>query len=194
MDFLLSHIVEICLLLCAILSLVFIFVKKKTVAKIITMIACCVNIANLFLQLISCSSATMPIYIVSLLAGLIAFSLLLIILAVKKKDKDLSKGMNILLYVSIIPMGLFLYVNNGVSGNWLHSILSLSYFGIWLIAFLLTASLKKDAIKALFKKHNAKTTNQDTKIDELKKLKTLLDAGIITQEEFDVKKKQILGL
>ena len=30
--------------------------------------------------------------------------------------------------------------------------------------------------------------------DELKKFKELLDAGVITQEEFDAKKKQLLGL
>lgn len=30
--------------------------------------------------------------------------------------------------------------------------------------------------------------------DELKKFKELLDMGVITQEEFDAKKKQILGL
>ena len=30
--------------------------------------------------------------------------------------------------------------------------------------------------------------------DELKKYKELLDSGVITQEEFDAKKKQILGL
>lgn len=30
--------------------------------------------------------------------------------------------------------------------------------------------------------------------DELKKYKDLLDAGVISQEEFDIKKKQILGL
>ena len=30
--------------------------------------------------------------------------------------------------------------------------------------------------------------------DELKKFKELLDMGVITQEEFDVKKKQLLGL
>ena len=29
---------------------------------------------------------------------------------------------------------------------------------------------------------------------QLKQLKELLDSGIITQEEFDAKKKQILGL
>ena len=37
----------------------------------------------------------------------------------------------------------------------------------------------------------AVTTQSDA--DELKKFKELLDAGIITQEEFDTKKKQILG-
>ena len=30
--------------------------------------------------------------------------------------------------------------------------------------------------------------------DQLKKYKDLLDSGIITQEEFDAKKKQLLGL
>ena len=30
--------------------------------------------------------------------------------------------------------------------------------------------------------------------DDLLKLKELLDAGILTQEEFDAKKKQLLGL
>ena len=31
-------------------------------------------------------------------------------------------------------------------------------------------------------------------MDELKKLKELLDLGIVTQEGFDTKKKQLLGL
>lgn len=35
---------------------------------------------------------------------------------------------------------------------------------------------------------------QISSADELKKFKELLDSGIITQEEFDAKKKQILGL
>lgn len=36
--------------------------------------------------------------------------------------------------------------------------------------------------------------NSANNLDELKQLKQLLDAGIITQEDFDAKKKQILGL
>ena len=31
-------------------------------------------------------------------------------------------------------------------------------------------------------------------LDELKKYKELLDSGVISQEEFDAKKKQLLGL
>ena len=37
-------------------------------------------------------------------------------------------------------------------------------------------------------------TQQNNNLDDLLKLKTLLDNGLITQEEFDAKKKQILGL
>lgn len=36
--------------------------------------------------------------------------------------------------------------------------------------------------------------SQTSDADELLKFKQLLDAGVISQEEFDAKKKQILGL
>lgn len=39
-----------------------------------------------------------------------------------------------------------------------------------------------------------KGIDKQSDADELKKYKDLLDSGIITQEEFDAKKKQILGL
>ena len=38
------------------------------------------------------------------------------------------------------------------------------------------------------------SVNQGNSLDEIMKLKTLLDCGAITQEEFDAKKKQLLGL
>jgi len=40
----------------------------------------------------------------------------------------------------------------------------------------------------------ANTIQQVSAADEILKLKSLLDAGIITQEEFDAKKNQLLGL
>lgn len=44
------------------------------------------------------------------------------------------------------------------------------------------------------RKQNNTKTKHPSNIDEISKLKTLLDNGIITQEEFDEKKKQLLGL
>ena len=43
-------------------------------------------------------------------------------------------------------------------------------------------------------KQPTKTAKSDNRIEELTKLKDLLDTGVITQEEFDAKKKQLLNL
>ena len=55
------------------------------------------------------------------------------------------------------------------------------------------------ALEAMEGYRNQKNTptvavNQVSPAEELKKFKELLDMGIITQEEFDAKKKQLLGL
>lgn len=42
--------------------------------------------------------------------------------------------------------------------------------------------------------HTQVITNNVSSADELKKFKELLDLGIITQEEFDAKKKQLLSI
>ena len=44
------------------------------------------------------------------------------------------------------------------------------------------------------RKKSVATGTTQSSADELKKYKELLDAGIITQEEFDAEKKQLLGL
>ncbi len=50
-------------------------------------------------------------------------------------------------------------------------------------------------IKAFIESKTLNTADSVTdSADELKKLKELLDMGIVTQEEFDAKKKQLLGL
>lgn len=43
-------------------------------------------------------------------------------------------------------------------------------------------------------KNSPSVVQQVFAADELKKFKELLDSGILTQEEFDAKKKQLLGL
>ncbi len=54
---------------------------------------------------------------------------------------------------------------------------------------------KVDEVKSAKNAPSSTTVVQQTSAaDELKKFKELLDMGVITQEEFDAKKKQILGL
>ncbi len=51
--------------------------------------------------------------------------------------------------------------------------------------------------KKILNKLNKEKTSENTSVsaaDEIKKYKDLLDSGIITQEEFDAKKKELLGL
>ena len=49
-----------------------------------------------------------------------------------------------------------------------------------------------DYLLSVHKNNTLKTSQGNT--DELKKFKDLLDSGVITQEEFDTKKKQLLNL
>ena len=50
----------------------------------------------------------------------------------------------------------------------------------------------KYAKKYLLKAYNREIKNEDRKINQLKKYKKLLDSGVISQEEFDNKKKEYL--
>ena len=57
-----------------------------------------------------------------------------------------------------------------------------------------TSSLFLINQKCIFPEEVATVIQNDSMADELKKFKDLLDSGVITQEEFDAKKKQLLGL
>ena len=54
--------------------------------------------------------------------------------------------------------------------------------------------ITEQELKEIQEKKNAPAPTAVSSADELKKYKELLDSGIITQEEFDQKKKQLLGL
>ena len=43
-------------------------------------------------------------------------------------------------------------------------------------------------------KYTTEVIEKNDKINDIKRLKELLDIGAITQEEFDAKKKELLGL
>ena len=54
--------------------------------------------------------------------------------------------------------------------------------------------LREKKILPLLNKKNVSENTAISSADEIKKYKDLLDSGIITQEEFDAKKKELLGL
>ena len=83
---------------------------------------------------------------------------------------------------SCFPMGIKVATSSGAIGFWLLS----------------NQSEVFSEISKLLQKRQTPTepvlTMNTSNADELKKYKELLDSGIITQEEFDAKKKQLLGL
>ena len=59
---------------------------------------------------------------------------------------------------------------------------------------VLTGIINETQTQATIAASPAPVIQQSTDADELAKFKALLDNGAITQEEYDAKKKQILGL
>ena len=55
-------------------------------------------------------------------------------------------------------------------------------------------AVSDEEAKELAESGKCSDSSSPSTIDELKKYKELLDSGVITQEEFDAKKKQLLGL
>lgn len=61
-------------------------------------------------------------------------------------------------------------------------------------SFLLKKSILRNNQNQQMISELSNQANIKNDMDELKKYKELLDQGIITQEEFDAKKKQLLGI
>lgn len=91
-------------------------------------------------------------------------------------------------YIPTIASGMELrYLVSNLIGRFDDSCLP-----IILAGFVLANTPKNRPAKEIPAAKKAETSN--SQIDNLVRLKELLDAGAITQEEFDEKKKQILGL
>ncbi|MBQ3005714.1 MAG: SHOCT domain-containing protein, partial [Clostridia bacterium] len=65
-------------------------------------------------------------------------------------------------------------------------------FAVVVVAFAKRASFIADAKET--QQTVVNNIQETTNADELKKYKDLLDSGAISQEEFDAKKKKLLGL
>ena len=59
---------------------------------------------------------------------------------------------------------------------------------------VLDGTISKNTQQLQLEQQKEITTKNPSSADEIAKFKKLLDDGVITQEEFDAKKKQLLGL
>ena len=112
-------------------------------------------------------------------------------------NNNLKRFLAFPIAVVAVGVGVMLYAwYSNVNGPWNWSTIQLlliiggviSFVGVLVLFYFL---LKKETT------NQASVNSASATIDhaeELKKYKDLLDSGVITQEEFDAKKKQILGL
>ena len=120
---------------------------------------------------------------VLLLAGYVFIALAI----QEKKNKTIYEILSIALFlIGCIASQIALY--GKVSGD----NIAFALEGFVLIAIVLENVPQAQTTKTV--KQPPKTAKSDNRIEELTKLKDLLDTGVITQEEFDAKKKQILGV
>ena len=89
---------------------------------------------------------------------------------------------------------------SSVSKGWQGSLCITCAGNRYNISFVSNIDIFCSKLNELLNKRTQQTMKRDpvvsqtSKYDEIEKLKQLLDNGIISQEEFDVKKKQLLGL
>ena len=101
-------------------------------------------------------------------------------------------------------MHVALPISNLIYGFWIINAISADvnsvYKAFWIISLLIItilAIIKRTSFVVPKEEKQPQIINniqEKSSADELKKFKELLDSGIISQEEFDEKKKQLLGL
>ena len=120
----------------------------------------------------------------------------------KYKDGKIHSILAVILFISVNWNFITIPVPTGdrfTSNNFPVAIFELILFLVVVVAFVKRSPLIAPIIKDLPSNNEEqpiiiKGIQETSNADELKKYKDLLDSGIITQEEFDEKKKQLLGL
>ncbi len=184
--------------ICTVLLLVFLPLKTRQIAKTVSfflvLICLCQNIFRIIHLVHDITSG--------LLLGVLTYVFLGVILIVPKNQVSREYWRN-LSYIVLILLLWFHYLEVDVGFFYVIIPLCLSRILLWAIIYYICFPFNKvskekepNRSRNTFKHKSFvnKRKIQDDKIEELKQLKDLLDNGAITQEEFDAKKKQILGL
>jgi len=129
----------------------------------------------------------------------ILFLVIWVLLLIASLNPKLTKKLGIAAGIIAAVRFLFSLISNLIVNGSLGLTFTgfLSYLALIVGALMIGLSATDNAAKEISATAASKATlvekNSETQIDRLTKLKSLLDNGVITQEEFDQKKKQILG-
>ena len=139
-------------------------------------------------------SMLIPMYILYILCAVMC--IISIISKSKHKDGKAHGAVAILLF--IYTMFFFCFFNSSdYNCKIIETDFPIGLFAGLLFAVIVVAFAKRSSLIADSKESQQTVVNniqETTNADELKKYKDLLDNGAITQEEFDAKKKELLGL
>lgn len=127
--------------------------------------------------------------------SLAVFVLLLLAVFQRDKAKKLcftSAGLR----VGVFVLTIVSYIIFGVNVRSILRLIPSTLLGcasIVLVGIVMQAGKKCENVSPAVPTAAPVTADTSARIDKLMKLKTLLDNGVLTQEEFDAKKKQLLG-
>lgn len=124
-----------------------------------------------------------------LVSGLMLANIVMILISIFKFSKRNKVHIIIPILTIIVLVSFSIIANNRNEFGYCAPINWLFYFEIFLLLFVVLLAFMKNS-KKLEKQPKTAINNAD----ELRKFKELLDSGIISQEEFEAKKKQLLGL
>ena len=142
------------------------------------------------------------------LLDLLAIVAVVVILALSLKNNQITKKIWFIGAALLFVGSLILWIQGGyfeyISAAWkamladLVEIVAFLFVGLWVKESITSSESTPVNEYATFdpQKYSNQTASNDAigGADKLKMYKELLDSGTITQEEFDAKKKQILGL
>lgn len=116
----------------------------------------------------------------------------------KKLENEKDDKSHTIIAIIIVLLLWFIGLFGGISGDtnpfnytYLYSLADSASILLVISMINIALSMLKRS-KLIVKDNSNKTNTVNNSIDDLKKYKELLDQGIITQEEFDTKKKEIL--
>ena len=132
--------------------------------------------------------------------GLMLFNIILCLVSIFGNATDKDGKIHLAIpFANLFFCGWSLSVNSAVGYDSLSVNPIFKIFGfICLIAIIVLAIVKRTTLVVPKEEKQPQQVinniQETSNADELKKYKDLLDSGVITQEEFDQKKKQLLGL